>query len=76
MKDPETYGPMIMMPEGATANGHAFLKFKKGAFMNMTPIKIVCFKYTYNRYNLCNNGLRAIFGRLIFLLERNGVRNI
>ena len=68
IKDPNTYGPLVMMPEGATTNGKALLKFQKGAFMNMTPVNIVCFKYQSDKYNLCNIGLRGLFGRMIFLL--------
>jgi hypothetical protein len=59
-----------MMPEGCYTNGSCLLKFKKGAFLSMKPIKIVCFNFRDERYNLSNIGLRSLFGRLILGFQR------
>ncbi len=42
--------------------------------MNMTPIKIVCFKYESDQYNTNNIGVRSIFGRMFFAC--NGRRSV
>ena len=36
--------PLIVFPEGTTTNGEYILKFKKGAFENLHPIKSIIFK--------------------------------
>ena len=38
--------PLIIYPEGGTTNGTSLLKFKRGAFMGLTSIKPVIFKYS------------------------------
>ena len=42
---------LIMYPEGAVTNGEQILKFKKGAFIGLNPIKICCLKYEYSYWN-------------------------
>jgi lysophosphatidylcholine acyltransferase/lyso-PAF acetyltransferase len=55
---------MVIMPEGCFSNGTALLKFKKGAFYPMKPIKIMCFKWKTNRYNMSNIAINYIFSRM------------
>jgi len=44
--------PSVMIfPEGTTTNGKYLISFKKGAFMNMFPIKIFCIKYDVRNFN-------------------------
>ena len=57
------------MPEGCYTNGSCLLKFKKGAFIPMKPVKMICFKYLDERYNLSNIGLRSVFGRFILACQ-------
>jgi len=59
-----------MMPEGCYTNNSVLLKFKKGAFLPMKPIKMFVFKWKSDRYNLSNIGLRSIFGRITCALQR------
>ena len=67
MNDPAPYivNPLVMMPEGCYTNNSVLLKFKKGAFLPMKPIKIYAFKWKTDRYNLSNIALRSIFSRII-----------
>ena len=37
--------PLVIYPEGVTTNGEFILPFKKGAFVNLEPIKICSLKY-------------------------------
>ena len=57
------------MPEGCFSNGTHLLKFKKGAFFPMKPIKIVCFKWISNRYNMSNIAVNYIFSRITIALQ-------
>jgi len=59
------------MPEGCYTNGTCLLRFKKGAFISMKPVKIHVFKYENKKFNLSNIGLRTIFGRIILAFQRN-----
>ena len=61
-----------MMPEGCYTNSKGLLKFKKGAFLPMAPIKIVCFDYNMyegKRFNFTNIALRSIMGRIVSGLQ-------
>jgi 1-acyl-sn-glycerol-3-phosphate acyltransferase len=69
IKDSEVYNPIVIPPEGCYTNGTALLKFKKGAFVPMVPIKIVCLKYISDKYNLNNIGVRRLFGSFLASLQ-------
>lgn len=40
--------PLIVFPEGTTTSGDYILKFRKGAFESLKPVKSVLFKSTYH----------------------------
>lgn len=40
------YPPLIFNAEGGTSNGKQLLKFKKGAFINLTSVQPKILKYT------------------------------
>jgi len=40
--------PLIIFPEGTTSNGKSLLKFKLGAFNDLSPLTLVALKYTCN----------------------------
>ena len=41
----ETMPSLNIFPEGSTTNNSGLLTFKKGAFIDKKPLKIVCFKF-------------------------------
>jgi len=59
----------VIQPEGCFSNGLALLRFKKGAFYPMKPIKIICFKWKSRRYNMSNIAISALFSRVILALD-------
>ena len=46
----ETMPPLAVFPEGTLTNGTALLQFKKGAFKDLKPMKIIAFKIPYNKF--------------------------
>lgn len=47
----QLYPPIIIFPEGTTTNGEFLLAFKRGAFENLTPVKICVLKYSKRRFH-------------------------
>lgn len=54
--------PLLIFPEGTTSNGRYVLPFKRGAFSNLQPVKVVCLRYEDGYFNLAldNLGMAAI----------------
>ena len=50
-KKPEAFPQVLIFPEGTTSNGEYVISFKKGAFSNLSPIKIYGIKYGNRKYN-------------------------
>ena len=50
-KDPSSVPPVLIYPEGTTSNGEYLISFKKGAFSNLTPLKLYGLKYTKKNFN-------------------------
>lgn len=44
----KNYAPLALFPEGTTTNGRYLLKFKKGAFYSLLPVKPTLIKYDQN----------------------------
>jgi len=41
----DTMPPLAIYAEGTITNGHCLLRFKKGAFKDLKPVKILAIKY-------------------------------
>ena len=41
----KNFAKLLIFPEGGTSNGKGLLRFKKGPFFKLSPIKIVCLEY-------------------------------
>ena len=52
IKSGKNYPKILIFPEGTTTNGKYLISFKKGAFMTMNPIKIICMKYHERNFAL------------------------
>lgn len=50
-KDPSAMPPVLIYPEGTTSNGQYLISFKKGAFSNLTPLKLYAIKYTKKNFS-------------------------
>lgn len=54
-----------MYPEGTTTNGDYLIEFKRGAFMSMSALTVVCIKYHDKINNVCidafGTGLSLLF---------------
>lgn len=48
---PGTTPPVLIFPEGTTSNGEYILSFKKGAFVNRTPLRLYAIKYTNKNFS-------------------------
>jgi lysophosphatidylcholine acyltransferase / lyso-PAF acetyltransferase len=46
----ETMPPLLIAPEGTTNNNQGIMTFKKGAFKDFKPVKIVCVKYSTQHF--------------------------
>ena len=44
---------IAIAPEGTTSNGEQLISFKKGAFINMSPIQILCLDYKDRHFKSC-----------------------
>ena len=42
--------PLAIFPEGTVSNGTGLLTFKKGAFKDFKPMKVLAFKVPYTRF--------------------------
>ncbi len=52
----ETLSPLLIFPEGTVSSGKHLLKFKKGAFANLLPIKPVIVKSLDKDFDLSTGG--------------------
>ena len=43
-----SYGPIVIFPEGTTTNGTCLLSFKKGAFVPLVPVRPVLYSFGEN----------------------------
>lgn len=50
-KFPKTTPQVLIFPEGTTSNGEYILSFKKGAFANLTPVKMYALNYEKKSYS-------------------------
>lgn len=50
-QDPTSVPPVLIYPEGTTSNGEYLISFKKGAFQNLTPLKLYGIKYTKKNFS-------------------------
>ena len=51
---------LAIFPEGTTCNGRGLLKFSKGAFMDLKPVKILAFKFhDKNKYSFHDDNISA-----------------
>jgi len=66
-KNPATVPQVLIYPEGTTSNGEYILSFKKGAFANLTPVKIYGLQYTKESYSPAFDSL-AIGRSFLFTL--------
>ena len=41
---------LLVCPEGTTNNNQGLMTFKKGAFKDFKPCKIVCYKYSTDHF--------------------------
>jgi len=73
-KNPGTTPPVLIFPEGTTSNGEYILSFKKGAFANMTPLRMYAVKYTNKNFSPAFDtlGIGKLF-LFIMLQFRNSV---
>lgn len=58
---------MAIFAEGVTTNGKGLIPFKRGAFNNNNPVKLIHLKYKSNGYHL-NLNMASIFDSFILLL--------
>jgi lysophosphatidylcholine acyltransferase/lyso-PAF acetyltransferase len=47
----QSCAPLLIFPEGTTTNGEYLISFKKGAFLNFTPLKMYGIKYLNKNFN-------------------------
>lgn len=52
IKAGKNYPPIVIFPEGTTSNGTHLISFKKGAFENILPIKVICIQYPIRHLNV------------------------
>jgi len=50
-EDPVTTSQVLIFPEGTTTNGEYIISFKKGAFTNLTPLKLYGVRYESKTYS-------------------------
>jgi hypothetical protein len=48
---PGKFPPLLLFPEGTTANGRALLKFQRGIFLAAAPVQPVAVKFSYTFAN-------------------------
>ena len=58
---------LMIFPEGTTTNGKYLISFKKGAFMNMFPIKIFCIKYDVRNFNPALDTIDSLYHLILCL---------
>jgi len=68
-KNPLTTSQVLIFPEGTTTNGEYMISFKKGAFSNLTPLKIYAIKYTKSNYSPSFDSLELGRSFLFTLLQ-------
>lgn len=44
--------PLIIFPEGTTSNGKVIIKFKSGAFDNLSPLTVMCLHYSCDDFDM------------------------
>lgn len=57
----ENYPSILIFPEGTTTNGQYLISFKKGAFVHINPIQIICLKYEERNFALSYDGIGDIY---------------
>ena len=50
-RDPTSYQPLLLFPEGTTTNGRYLLPFKSGAFLTGGPVQPVLLRYRWRRFS-------------------------
>jgi lysophosphatidylcholine acyltransferase/lyso-PAF acetyltransferase len=61
--------PVLLYPEGTTSNGEYLISFKKGAFANLTPIKLYALKYTKKNFSPALDTLGTLKSFFFIILQ-------
>ena len=62
------FAPLVLFPEGTTTSGRNILKFKKGAFYHLLPIKPeIIFIDPDSQYHIAVGGQNILYNTLTFL---------
>jgi len=69
--NPVNIPPVLIFPEGTTTNGEYLISFKKGAFINFSPVKIYGIQYTNKNFSPAFDTLGMGNGLLFTLLQLN-----
>jgi len=48
----KNFYPIVVFAEGTTSNGESILKFKDGAFKNLTPVDVECLRWESKRFSM------------------------
>ena len=46
------YPPICIMPEGGTTNNKGLLKYKKGGFVGLVPVKPIILKFSFWKHGI------------------------
>lgn len=61
--------PLLIYPEGGTTNGTGVIKFSKGAFDSLLPVKPVCMKYWSLRGQVAHGDCTSILWYFVYFMN-------